>query len=265
MSLLCEEIVSAELASERFDRIRRETEELFKKHDERLRFPLTKLGERYVNKQLCVHVHFRNLGGADESQHLSGCAIYHGVDDSLLESVRSKERLAGDFYEFPVFVELVEQMDLQKRRIEQVGSVVWLQPIDSCKRRNAGESLYFSTVSGMFHFAVGFPDETLLPLLADGELDCALKLSSMFCTGKLPHHMIERRTEVVDDFASQNAQPGHTLLSKSALANRLICLSILVGYDHVAIGAGFENRAWNGREELRNFGIEVTDILIGPF
>ena len=173
-------------------------------------------------------------------------------------------RLRGDVDQFPVFVELVENMDLQERRIVPVGSLVWLQTVDSCKRRDTEDSLYFSTKTGMFHFAIKFSPHTFGRRFADGELDCASSPTPTFFGGKLPNDVVEGGAEVMDDFTSQDAQSRNCGSAKNALAEFLKGFSVLVRKDYVIpfqVPPDFGQRRYEGG----NCGIEITDILVGPF
>ncbi len=258
-------IDSLELASERLDCVRRETEQIVERWDKRLRFPLTKLGERYVNGQLSVHIHYGRPGGANDS-HSSACAILHSVKPLATVADSSGKWLSHDINQFPVFVELVDNVNLQKRKVASVPSLVWLQTIDSCQRRDAGNALYFSTKSGMFNFAVGLPD-ALLGRLANRELDLGGESLPAFGCRELPNEMVEGASKVMHNLSGDHAHSGNgnTCASKHSLAQNVEIPSIFIGYDYVSVGAKAESDNWKRRKEFGHLAVELSDVLIGPF
>lgn len=263
MSALCEIPASTELISERLDRIRCETEQLLKKHEERLRFPLAKLGERYVKGQLCLHVHFKRANRLHDSDSAT-CAVFHCAEGLATGVHKPLEQVLIDSHQFPVFVELVQQVNLQERMVEEINSVVWLQTVNSCQRGEAGDALYFSTETGMFHFAVGFPD-AFLSRLADGKLDFVRKPSSPFRIGKLPNEVVERRSKMVDNLASQDAKTRNLSTAYDDLTEYLKSLPVVICQDGLIVGPSCSDDFGKPGEKLRNFDFEIADVLVGPF
>ena len=69
---------------------------------------------------------------------------------------------------------------------------------------------------------------------------------------------------MVDDFSSKNAQPGNRGLGESALTEFLKRLTLFIADDEVLIFPPKPDIR-EGFTELRNFDIQITDVLIGPF
>ena len=80
---------------------------------------------------------------------------------------------------------------------------------------------------------------------------------------ELPNDMIERRSEVVNDFTGQDTQSRNRGSLKNVLADFLKGFSILIRKDYV-VPFQIPSHLRQCRYERRDLGIEITDILIGP-
>ena len=258
------QLASPELCSEQFDRIGRETEQILKKWDERLRFPLSKLGERYLRKHLHVHLH---LGWSRDGIHdptTTACAVFYGLNSLQDHPPSISHSLRNDIYQLPVFVELVKDVDDQERRVVAVNSLIRLQAVDSYKCRGTGDSLYFSTVTGMFHFAVQSTQNTLRGRLTDGELNFVSELAPGLCRRELPNDMVKRGAQMMDNFSGEHTESWHCGSGENPLSEFVKRISILVTEDNV-VPVEIESDSGQRSQELRDLGVEISDILIGPF
>lgn len=254
--------VSSELFSERFNRIGREVQQLVEHWDNRLVLPPTKLPERYLGGHLSFHLHWTftvnsEVSGVQlprhlfpESQQLCFCPEVH------VHAVDRQDQ-------FPVLVANVHIVDDPKRISTRVGSCVRLQPLDSCQSRRAGDSLYLSTVSGHFVFC---DRAGLRPFQEHGKLDLS---GGGLCLevggGQLPHQMIEARSQVMDDFTGKHAESRLDNPGLDEINQFLKRFTILLGEDWFHIFICGEGNDGNGSQKLVNFGVQLTDILFGPF
>lgn len=127
-------------------------------------------------------------------------------------------------------------------------SLVWLHFADKGKNFGICNPLYFSLVSADFVFR-----NWLFPV--NGELDCGFEFNPVLSGGEMPSYVVKTRTQLMNDFAAQDAK---TLRDDevSMIADRILpLLRVRIGDDRVL--ASFE--------ESHDFIVKVTDALIGPF
>ena len=216
---------------------------LLKAWDNRIVFPLSKLPERYLRKRLSVHLHGR-------------LEIAQGCFGFCLEIIheRTERHRAGlnkypwkDDHKLPMFIKFVHLMDNRKGIIERVGSLVRLKPLNNCLNP-AGESLYFSVVSGKFIFANRFLVENRKPNSRGIGTPLGLARQS-------PRNMIQTRSQVVDDLSAENVESEWDGPIQVVVNNLLPHFAVLMRDDGVEALV----------EKDVDLPIEITDTLIGPF
>src|SRR5208283_4254541 len=143
-----QQFVPVELCSERFDRIRRETEQILERWDNRLVFPFRNVLECYLRGDLTPHVHFK-VSCADESRSQLVCALFQHCHSPKLRTNTSVNCEEIDD-KLPMFIGSVQVMDNPKGMPMWCSSLVRLQPINFCQRTDTGDSLYFSAISAKF-------------------------------------------------------------------------------------------------------------------
>jgi len=243
-------VQNSDLSGKEFDDIVHRIHQLHQRWDNSLRFPLSALGERYVRGDLMVRLDLRSDGGEDFSRHHFTLGVCNGRLDEINTCSCRELDLDGtsDDHQFPMLIESVHVMDDTKRVLKRVRSLVWLQLFDDGKDVGLRNSPYFSVISSQFVFRKRFRRE-------DGELQRIFVQRFGRVAGEVPDDMVKTRPQMVDNFASQNAEAFRDL-QVSMIINRVLpALVLYVGNDWVF--AFFE--------EGKNFVVEVQDILIGPF
>ncbi len=248
---------SLELASERFNQIARETQQLREGWNNRLVFPFTKLLERYLGGHIAPHIHLAHSDYDGDTPRRNVCLVFHH-DVQRSGSHNVGPRGCGNKDEFPVLIGYVHIMNQPQRVIERIATAVRLQTVNSCKGSGAGDGLYFSTKLGTFsfvHSAITRVD------VKDGKFNPAPSGISSGWVGELPSQMIQRRSQVMDDFASKNAESQWDLLV-GIIAKFLPSLTVLLSDGGVD---AFKVNQRNGSEMNSDFPFQITDVLIGPF
>jgi len=141
-----------------------------------------------------------------------------------------------------VFICNVEIVNNPQDRIGWIGCFVWLQRFDQ-GAVGSGDALYYSVPHGLFKF---------LGTIADRKLD-TLVIGDGVLLGERPDHMIEGRSQVVNDLASNNSDPQGRWRTQQfegiSPTFRLI----------------FSNNGVNATvKETGDFRIEITDLLFDP-
>jgi hypothetical protein len=77
--------------------------------------------------------------------------------------------------------------------------------------------------------------------------------------------MVECRPQVMDNLSSEHTKSGLDDLSFNELSQFLKRFMVLLGEDWFDFFICDEANAGDGGQELSDLGIQVTDILIGPF
>lgn len=259
---------SNELASERVNRARREIKELLKDFDNRLEFPFHRLVERYVTGNLCIHLHIEYSRQGDFSNG-NACLIYcHPSTQS--GSFQSRSGRGNHNSQLPMLVGDVHVVNAPKETIERIGTRIRLQTVNDCQRGNTGDSLYFSTVCGMFKFLANVGPNTLLSTEADRELNLRSEFLPSFDRGQLPNQMIEAGSQVMHDFTSKNREAeGNGVLpfSLKEIESKLLPrIGLLIAENWVYAGT-HDWKLEGGKlgEEQTDLIIQVTDALVGPF
>jgi len=150
--------------------------------------------------------------------------------------------------EFPVLVDPVEMVDEEKRTVERVRSLVRLKRFDQIQDPEIIDSLYFSSVRGTTFFLDRLFHE-------NREFDLPPVLFPIPCAGESPDNMIEARSQMVDDLSSQGAEAGWhgaVLLVIDRLKENL---AAVLGQD----------RMFAFFKEQQDFGVQITDVLFGPY
>ena len=242
--------VLSTLNGERFDDITHSTNELRQRWDDRLRFPLSDLGERYVRGDLMVLLDL----SADRNHHIARNRLTLGIRkcsfDDVHPSTSGKVHLSGRGHEdkLPMFIESVHIVDDKEGVIRSVGpSLVRLQPINDGEDSGIRNSLYFSFVFGFRFFSQWFSENR--------ELQSVWMVPPSSGAGKVPDDMVETGSQMMHNLPGQNTKTE----GKSDLlmvVNRLLPRLVLwIGNDWV----------WAFLKEDANLAFKIDDVLIGPF
>lgn len=248
-----------EVRREGFDSVSSEVNELLEQWDNRLGFPFSGLGERYLRGDLSpVVTIYWNQGGTGKDSRGSLMRVLYGHALKPLLGLKADTDSMHDNDECSVLVDSVQIVDEPKRVTRSVGSRIWLQFPNALQCRLTRNSLYFSLVFMRFVFlriVSGIIEE-------DREFYPSREISPIFNGRELPCNMIERRSKLVHDFACDNAP----LRIKAAIENHIFqflkCLPVLIGPDWI-----FADKINRGQtvDKCVDFPFQVEDVLVGPF
>lgn len=208
----------------------------------RLDFPPTKILERYLRNELSVGFKFTcDFGGRsagmialvtfDNRPHGSG---HHQAPSGVMKD------------KFSVFVENIHVVNDREGGVNVVGGIIRLKSLYKIADGGICDSLYFSLVSGKLLF-------TDRLVVENGELDRG-RLSRLRA-GKLPYEMIEAGSQVVDNLASEHTEAEWDRKLLMILNSLKVELVLWIGEDGVLAGL----------KKPGDFGIEITDVLLGPY
>ena len=111
-----------------------------------------------------------------------------------------------------------------------------------------GNALSFRLNLGKFFFTNRF-------LLEDREFDCPGRVEPVLLRGKQPDHMIQARSEMMDDLSSEDAESNRNLAVKMNLRSFLKRLIVVIaGKGDISV-----------IDKLSDLGIQIDDVLVGPF
>jgi len=207
----------------------------------RLTFPPTDLGERYVRGELqlwlrCCHgVHPFPLfvKAADDERSKFG----RERSSQIPETNDQNQRV--------MFVFAVKLIEDEKWIVHRVRSVVGLEPFDEVTCGGRIDPLYLSTVTGDFVFGSGL-------LSTDGEGDRSLVASPICIAGEHPDQVIEHRPQMVRDLACHDSKTRRDyLMGVDQLLRHL--LPVVTASTFAAF-----------LEKGCDLDIQITDTLVGP-
>ena len=216
----------------------------------RLVFPLTELGKRYLRRDYGVLVDcLVNQRQVSRSQSFTLAVFNHDASNFGAGTYGNDHTSArDDDCEFPVFIKSVHVVNNTDRIVSRVApSVVWLHTSDEEKNLGIYDPLYFSIVSANFIFR-----KRLYP--QDREFDSVLESLPVLGSREMPCDVVEARPHLMDNLAAQDTETlGNS--STAMIVNRLLPLFRLrIGEDWII--ATFE--------ESDDLSVEINDVLVGP-
>lgn len=212
--------------------------------DDRLEFPPTKIGERYLRSKLAVALELVcDFGGVK-----FGMFALVGFNNTFHLGRETPTAGCANQDELTMFVEDVHVMKNEQGIIDRVGGVVRLKRFDEAPNVGVCDSLYFSLVSGNALFIDRF-------LFKNGKLDTSRMASPVLFTRELPSEVVETRSQMMDDFSRKNAETRwdrETLMVLNCLKRDLL---VVLGNNGVFVLL----------KKGCDLGIQIADTLVGPF
>jgi len=237
-----------QLSGEQISDIANSVQKMRERWDNKLVFPISKLGERYLGGDLAIVF----------DCSLKRPNIFSGDRFSLCVSRYDPDKVCGELGEFnaragrnddqlPVLIKSVHVMDDAERVIDSGSpALVRLEFFDQGPNSDVRNSMYFSLVSSqiVFRHRLG-ENRKLQRVLVQG-------LAGV--VGENPDNVIERRTQVMDNFSSQNTKP---------LGDRQVPVIVNHLLPLLVVGIG-DNWVLAGLKECEDFVMKIDDVLIGP-
>ena len=233
-----------EIVEENIDDASNKIRQLTEAFNERFTLKNPRFAERYIKGRCDVHVHIRfSQLGLDP---VDFCAVFHpqtlasrDLDFNGRRSVNHGGWAKPHCYEKPVLVYDVESVKGKKRIVP---SLVRLQFLDQAHRSIAG-SVYFSPKLG-FKVLSAFPDKELGLIIGSASIG----------VNELPRQMIQGRTQIVDNIASDGGESQRNCVLDPNVNDPIAGLSINLGNRRIRLTF----------EKGLDFRFEITDVLFGP-
>jgi hypothetical protein len=223
--------------------------QLNERWNNKLTFPLSELGERYQRRDFGIILDCSAHQGDFLEREQFSLAVFSEDAGGFGVPSWNRDSSGGvNDCQLPMLIESVHIVHDADRIVFSVApSLVGLQIPDKGKGRGIDDPFYFSLKSANVVARQGF-------FLEDRKFDGVFMLKSILGTGEMPSDVIEGRSKMMDDFATQNTEPlrDNQVLK---IVNRILpFLRIYIGEDWVF--ALFE--------EISNLVVQINDILIGP-
>jgi hypothetical protein len=215
----------------------------------KLTFPLSELGERYLRKDLCL-VLYCSLNGKDifNRKRFALTVCHDLLNDSGGAGGKREIRAGANNDQLTMLIESVHIVNDANWIIRSVGpEPVRLQIGNKFSHARFIHSLYLSLKTAQFFF-VGDIANHWKPKDAFVQCSCGVIREN-------PNDVIQGRPQMVDDLSNQNTEAFRDD-EVSMIVNRFLpSLVICIGEDWV----------FAEPEELQDFGVKVDDVLVGPF
>ncbi len=210
--------------------------------DNRLTFPPTKLGERYLKGKVHLQLICRGWGK-------DFLVNVRSSDDCPLKKLEGNRKAhvptALNEHECLVFVYSVKVVEDDEWIIKRVRSIIGLEFLDQAPSVGRSDSLNLSVVTGEFLWLPRFCS-------ADRECNQSLVLPPILLARQKPNEMVQDRTQMVGDFPGKNTE-----------ARRDLPPRVLQEFMRSLFFVLTEN-TFRWFQERLDLGIEVTDAVIGP-
>ena len=208
-----------------------------------LRLSPTKVAKRYLGNELAIAL---ELLCEIEGRNARYAALVRDVTTLQFGGILEGPRMNND-NQCLVLVDNIHLMYGKEQRVERVGEVVRLQPLNEVENVAVFDSLYFSFVLAK-HVRRGWP------FFENREANGLDVLSPVLNIREMPHNVIEARSKVVNDLPRDSAFS----LGDYALRVILNCLS-----ENLVILIS-ENWVFAILKKPCDLGLKIKDVLVGP-
>jgi len=147
-----------------------------------------------------------------------------------------------------MLVKSVHVVDDAERVINgTVPSMVWLESLDESLNADTSDSFYFSLIGRQFIFIPRFRGQ-------ERESNRVFVVPSIIRAGEVPGDVVQARPQMVNDLATQHAEPDRNCKVSMIVDRFLPTLSIWIGNDWV----------FATTEKDTDLSAQIDDVLIRP-
>lgn len=212
--------------------------------NDRLDFPPTEIGKRYLRSKLTVALELEcNIGGRKLGMY---ALVGHDEKAHLWREIPAPRRNGQN--QLSVFVGDVHFVKDENGIADRIGGIVRLKAFNEEPHFTISNSLYLSVVSGNTVFIDRF-------LVKDRELNSSRMVSPVLFCRELPCDVVKAGTQMMDNFPSE-----HTKAEWDRAI--LVILDCLQKQLSVVL---WKNWVFATLKETCDFGLKIADVLVGPF
>jgi len=219
---------------------------MLERWDNRLDFPPTEIAERYRRGDLAVLLDL----GIQIGQQNIGIEVFAFACQITINDAFRHFQMPDREAENQGSVLILDVHSVKGEKWVPVRSwvLVRLKVFDEPPNHSIADSLYLSFISGNFVFRGGL-------MLKDWKRDARGMLSLFLFGGKHPDDVIQTRPKVMYDLTCQNTK------TERDQALTMVC-NCLLHQMHILVG---ERTVFPLIEKSHQLGIQVADVLVGPF
>lgn len=226
--------------------------ELLQRWNKKLTFPLSNLRERYLGQDYDLVIQCFYHGPALVNGYRFSLSMRACRCNNLGRGIRREDEVSSTLHndQFPMLIESVHVVDDAEGMVNRVCSqLVGLKIGDELANyAGVGDSAYLSLKSFQVVRVGRFNEDRELNRVL---IPRGLPIGGI---GKNPNDVVETRTEMMNDLASQNPEPLRNCKRLMVLNRILPALVLWLG----------DNRVFAFLKEPENLIAEISDVLIGP-
>ena len=248
--MVCHGQQQSERSSESCDNTLHSASELLQRWRNKLVFPLSELGERYLRKDFALLIQCSEQSSPFiPGNSFSICVRSCGCND-LRRNIGGKNQIPDGFndHKFPMLIESVHVVDDQNGTIRRVCSeLVGLKVADEFSGLTRISDPTYLSLKLLQCFRVG-------GIAEDRELDRVLAGLAVGSIRENPDDVIEAATKMMNDFTSQD---------REAFRNSQVAMIVNRILPSLVIWLG-NSRVFAFLKKLDDLVFKIEDVLVGP-